>query len=389
MKKKYKNKKGITLVALVITVIVLLILATFSIQSLTNTGLFGKAKEAKEKYQISNEQEAINLILISKHMEKNFEYVGKKLYSKNFLNSDKWDYIVTTNSKKNYGDGWYYIKKATELDGYGKTQHEWLVNYDTNEIVELKDKDFAELSINNIILADGLIFNIDSNDISVSDKTTWGDGVQLYGFENDKIEDSKGALYFDGIDDYISFKTGGNFENGFTFSFYGIPYGSYILAKQKERIAEYSCRFGWSEDYDDYFSFNTSKNMANSTWSSEKDINNKNNGNLEVKCGCQIGEDSYIDLTFNPTENRFILYKNGTKMDETYVDKNYWHGKDGGRQIFEDTSIDCYVGRWFGGDGGTWNFSKAYIYNMKLYNRNLSDEEIETNYIKTTAYHNN
>lgn len=167
MKKKYKNEKGITLVALVITVIVLLILATFSIQSLTNTGLFGKAKEAKEKYQISNEQEAINLILISKHMEKNFEYVGKKLYSKNFLNSDKWDYIVTTNSKKNYGDGWYYIKKATELDGYGKTQHEWLVNYDTNEIVELKDKDFAELSINNIILADGLIFNIDSNDISV------------------------------------------------------------------------------------------------------------------------------------------------------------------------------------------------------------------------------
>ena len=45
MKKKYKNEKGITLVALVITIIVLLILATISIQSLTNTGLFGKAKE--------------------------------------------------------------------------------------------------------------------------------------------------------------------------------------------------------------------------------------------------------------------------------------------------------------------------------------------------------
>ena len=45
-----KNKnKGITLVALVITIIILLILAGISISSLTNTGIFGKAKEAKQK----------------------------------------------------------------------------------------------------------------------------------------------------------------------------------------------------------------------------------------------------------------------------------------------------------------------------------------------------
>ena len=44
-----ENKKGITLVALVITIVILLILAGISISALTNTGLFGKAKEAKEK----------------------------------------------------------------------------------------------------------------------------------------------------------------------------------------------------------------------------------------------------------------------------------------------------------------------------------------------------
>ena len=45
-----KNKnKGITLVALVITIIILLILAGISISVLTNTGIFGKAKEAKKK----------------------------------------------------------------------------------------------------------------------------------------------------------------------------------------------------------------------------------------------------------------------------------------------------------------------------------------------------
>ena len=38
-----KENKGITLVALVITIIILLILTTISIQALTNTGLFESA----------------------------------------------------------------------------------------------------------------------------------------------------------------------------------------------------------------------------------------------------------------------------------------------------------------------------------------------------------
>ena len=49
MKSKFKNAKGITLVALVITIIILLILAGISISALTNTGIFGKAKESKQK----------------------------------------------------------------------------------------------------------------------------------------------------------------------------------------------------------------------------------------------------------------------------------------------------------------------------------------------------
>ena len=49
MKNTFKSSKGITLVALVITIIILLILAGISISALTNTGLFGKAKDAKQK----------------------------------------------------------------------------------------------------------------------------------------------------------------------------------------------------------------------------------------------------------------------------------------------------------------------------------------------------
>ena len=53
---KDKNK-GITLVALVITIIILLILAGISISALTNQGLFGKAKESKEKSENAQKEE--------------------------------------------------------------------------------------------------------------------------------------------------------------------------------------------------------------------------------------------------------------------------------------------------------------------------------------------
>ena len=61
MKGLSKNNRGITLVALVITIIILLILATISIQSLTNTGLFARAKEARDKTQNAAENQAKTL----------------------------------------------------------------------------------------------------------------------------------------------------------------------------------------------------------------------------------------------------------------------------------------------------------------------------------------
>ena len=45
-----KNKKGITLIALVVTIIILLILAGVAIGTLTGeNGLFSRTKQAKEK----------------------------------------------------------------------------------------------------------------------------------------------------------------------------------------------------------------------------------------------------------------------------------------------------------------------------------------------------
>mgnify|MGYP004584901533 CR=1 len=54
-----ENKsRGITLIALVVTIIILLILAGISISMLTGqNGILNRAVEAKEKTQVANEKE--------------------------------------------------------------------------------------------------------------------------------------------------------------------------------------------------------------------------------------------------------------------------------------------------------------------------------------------
>ena len=64
MKILSKKNNGITLVALVITIIILLILSTISIQALTNTGLFKNANRAKLETQRSQIKEWLSLNLM-------------------------------------------------------------------------------------------------------------------------------------------------------------------------------------------------------------------------------------------------------------------------------------------------------------------------------------
>ena len=64
-----KNQKGITLVALVITIIVLLILATVAITMALNTGLFAKTQEAADKSKAAEANEARDLNTVQTVME--------------------------------------------------------------------------------------------------------------------------------------------------------------------------------------------------------------------------------------------------------------------------------------------------------------------------------
>ena len=78
MKIKMKNSsKGITLIALVITIIVLLILAGVSIAMLTgDNGILTQAKEAKEATEEAEKKEIKDLAQIEANTHlNNYEYV--------------------------------------------------------------------------------------------------------------------------------------------------------------------------------------------------------------------------------------------------------------------------------------------------------------------------
>ena len=102
MRTKEKFNKGITLIALVITIIILLILAGISIAAITQTGLFGKAKLAKEEANKSDATEAMNLkitnIQISSYIDgkklPTLQYVADKL-----CEDDEIEYVKTETQK--------------------------------------------------------------------------------------------------------------------------------------------------------------------------------------------------------------------------------------------------------------------------------------------------
>ena len=87
MKNVLKEKSGITLIALVITIIVFLILAGVSIAILTgDNGILTQAGEAKEANIIGEEKERISLAMQSLKMEKERKNLSSEITAEELQN---------------------------------------------------------------------------------------------------------------------------------------------------------------------------------------------------------------------------------------------------------------------------------------------------------------
>ena len=114
MKNKMKNAKGITLLALVITIVILIILATISINWLFgDNGLVNRTEEAKLKQSIAEAEERLSLVLADAYVEKN---VTQEYTEEEFLYEHLEDFVYEQEPGANifkYGE-----KELISLNGH-------------------------------------------------------------------------------------------------------------------------------------------------------------------------------------------------------------------------------------------------------------------------------
>lgn len=416
--RKLKKQNAITLVALVVTIVILLILAGISISALTNTGIFAKANEAKIKNKEAQDKELIQLTMysndINRYTEKAENQIGEQLYDKNVENGTKWHIIVMSDSSKIYGTGYIYLAKGTEIEGK-KLENDWIIEQNDSNLIKLEPNTFTDLSYKTVVgVTDGLIFNLDPSIIENANKDNineqLGENVELVNFDwNNNSGLTKKSFNFDGVNDYIKIKYDNQQEkdtlakNGFTFEFYGIFNGGSSYKPNNELItdnmANYKglfCYWNGIEQEQADLRFGIAHYGKEIYWNAgwypknQSDfVNESTKWNIiypEIE-DIKENKEVYFSIAVDCSQEQYkqTVYANGRKVYEGNFDCNYW-------KSFVDSCLGklnyfC-VGRSSMSGAGWWHYSKMNAYSLKLYNRGLSEKEIKENYNKAVAYHN-
>lgn len=144
----FKNSKsGITLVALVVTIIILLILAGISISALTQTGLFEKAKLAEKKSKEAEQNQTITLgkyeNQIQEHLGSTRDENSEYLKNESLLDISSYsinDISITDNRLTNIQGGYkldgnivHIFIKATSVKNLTFSTGNWILLYNLPE----------------------------------------------------------------------------------------------------------------------------------------------------------------------------------------------------------------------------------------------------------------
>ena len=141
-----KNVRGITLIALIITLVVLLILAGIGIQAITGTGLFEKTKQANQVQKESEMKEDLILAIHNLQIEKEGNAILNDITQKWLENELKgYNQISVTETQEN--------NKKVKLKK-NKITKEFLIDENLNIIDDKEDRSDIE-SNRNVALFDG------------------------------------------------------------------------------------------------------------------------------------------------------------------------------------------------------------------------------------------
>lgn len=123
IRNKLKNKRGITLIALVITIVVLLILAGVTITTLTgNNGILTKANEAKKETEEAQEKEGIRLALSVAQIGNNSYQELNQINLQNALDEQfgKGKTTVIDNGNKNFTVSFHESERSYNITASGE-----------------------------------------------------------------------------------------------------------------------------------------------------------------------------------------------------------------------------------------------------------------------------
>ena len=193
-----KDAKGITLIALVITIVVLIILAGVVIMlSLGNNGIFNRAKQAKEEYKLAQAREELEIEILN---------VQTKILEEKARTATLED-LLNTLDKNKYEIVLYYTPIASNETQVLKATYSKVKEISTGIMfivdsklvikdVKLVDKE-ESLKVNdfdvNIENANGSYLTIDASNAITND----GSKIKLYKYyiNNEKVKEQEGNKY--------------------------------------------------------------------------------------------------------------------------------------------------------------------------------------------------
>ena len=372
-----KTNKGITLIALVITIVVLIILATVVINiSLGQNGIFNRAKLARQEYinAQSYETEQVNAIdsKIANSLNGKANDPENKTYtitfnpnggqvttsSKTVINGEKYNELPTPQKTAYTFTGWYtHEENGTEIN------ENVIVNITENQTL------YAHWSLNEyinsglILYLDGINNSSNGHQTSIStwkDLSTSSNDATLYNctIENDNVS-------FNGSTSYATLPTN--------------AFGSYG-ASTIEVVAKVN---------------NSSVIVADNDNVSSRGLGLSSVDNVAY-ISTAIGDKSLPTISGSLGSNRFnstfSLFSNKNMYTIEYDGQNYGNTKvyvnateatkTDSINGFSNTATYPMIGRRFYGNGSNvtqWPLN-GNIYAIRVYNRKLTESEIQNNY---------
>ena len=371
-------EKGITLIALVLTIIVLLILAGVSISMLTgDNGILTQAQRAKELTEASSEEEFIQLLIIGYNSNK--KTYGEELKNVEFNTVENTTSIMDKETGTTYGNGWYYLKPEDVKDY--ELKNSYIIDYETGEYIKYNENKHEILTNELLCISDGLVYSADPKNMTSGD--SWGDAI-LHNFNNGDANSGwkENSLMFDGVDDGIEVKDNSDYSKGITLEIYFM-----LKGKSTSNMAQILMMKRTNET-NGFFIYLVGQNNV--------DDPGMQYGSLGIDIGgsynryypniiIQENVPTYITYTYDPNKEneKGVLYINGVKTKTTNLG------------IIENLintppntpiQIGSDIYETYKPEGDTKNRKYPFngeIYASRVYNRPLAEQEVLYNYNTT------